>query len=117
MLAGERPDVEVVEHPGHRHADFIKDLPEQARMVHKVALLADRADAEPEVEPATGLLRANGPLHQQQQHHRGAAGRPVRGSKARSHVRSDSASSYEPSMRLAGAGAGPRPAEWKKGAA
>ncbi|GIL49853.1 hypothetical protein Vafri_6166 [Volvox africanus] len=39
----ECPNVRVRVHDGHRHADFIKDFPEQAKMVQMVAELIEQA--------------------------------------------------------------------------
>ena len=47
MLEGERPDVEVLLHDTHKHADFIKDLPWQDLVVTRVTDLIRRAAVGP----------------------------------------------------------------------
>jgi hypothetical protein len=54
MLESERPDVEVLLHDTHKHADFIKDLPWQDLVVGKVVRLIRRA-AEAGSRPASEL--------------------------------------------------------------
>ena len=43
MLAGERPDVGILLHETHKHADFIKDLPWQDLVVQRVLELVETA--------------------------------------------------------------------------
>ena len=45
MLTGERPDVELLLHKEHKHADFIKDLAWQDLVVQKVVELVETAAA------------------------------------------------------------------------
>lgn len=76
----EQTTARVLRHHSHRHADFIKDLPWQSRMVDEVAeLVAHASSGAPPVARLTeGGLPQQGATH---------AGRSR-------HVRSDSASSY-----------------------
>ncbi|EFJ53114.1 hypothetical protein VOLCADRAFT_115694 [Volvox carteri f. nagariensis] len=100
----ERPEVRVRVHDGHRHADFIKDLPEQARMVQMVAELVDAATNTASPDTATAVLRwCAGDL-------------PPSSSAGTDTGRSrDSASSYEAGSVLSGPGRGCQ--DWKKSAA
>jgi len=87
MLSAERPDIEVLLHEDHSHADFIKDLPWQDLVVRKVVEIAEAA-AEPATALKTSRRAANG------------ASSTVSGTTSKRHGRSDSAYRWEMEQQL-----------------
>lgn len=78
-------------HPTHRHADFIFDLPWQAKVVGEVVRLAAEADADAGAGPG-GAGLGSGHLHSNMQ---GQGQGTCQQQACCCHGRTDSASSYE----------------------
>ncbi len=113
MLQGERPDVEVMLHDSHSHADFIRDLPWQdlvvARVVHMAATAAAGSSVGGDCTRAAAAAPGNGAevqlitsasLSAMQAGVEGEKPRRRAASVPRRHGRSDSASSWQAAGQL-----------------
>ena len=103
MLKAERPDVEVLLHDNHSHADFIKDLPWQDLVVRKVVGIVEAASAaaaatDPKTVPR-GLNVVSAVAPYSKSSDRSGLCEPMSTMAKRRHGRSDSAYRWEAEQR------------------